>query len=64
MQVTATGSLPGDDFRGALGALTEVLPDILPLPELPDRGVGSQMVGRRWASSPASSLICSLPDGG
>ena len=46
MRVTAAGSLPGDDFRGALGALTEVLPEILPLPELPQRGVGSQMVGR------------------
>ncbi|RMB58807.1 uroporphyrinogen decarboxylase/cobalamine-independent methonine synthase family protein [Tessaracoccus antarcticus] len=46
MRVTAAGSLPGDDFRGALGAVTEVLPDILPLPELPGRGVGSQMVGR------------------
>lgn len=46
MQVTAAGSLPGVDFRGALGAMTEVLPEILPLPELPERGVGSQMVGR------------------
>ncbi len=46
MRITAAGSLPGDDFRGALGAMTEVLPEILPLPELPDRGVGSQMVGR------------------
>ncbi|MGV8846314.1 methionine synthase [Tessaracoccus sp.] len=46
MRVTAAGSLPGDDFRGALGAMTEVLPEILPFPELPDRGVGSHMVGR------------------
>lgn len=46
MEVTASGSLPGDDFRGALGAMSEVLPEILPLPELPERGVGSQMVGR------------------
>ena len=46
MRVTAAGSLPGDDFRGALGAMTELLPEVLPLPELPGRGVGSQMVGR------------------
>ena len=46
MRVTAAGSLPGDDFRSALGAMTEALPEILPLPELPGRGVGSQMVGR------------------
>lgn len=46
MRVTATGSLPGDDFRASLGMLTETLPVVLPLPELPQRGVGSQMVGR------------------
>lgn len=46
MQITAAGSLPGEDFRGALGAMTDVLPEILPLPELPQRGIGSHMVGR------------------
>lgn len=46
MRITAAGSLPGDDFRGAVGAMTELLPDVLPLPELPARGVASQMVGR------------------
>ncbi|MEO7589146.1 MAG: methionine synthase [Arachnia sp.] len=46
MRVTAAGSLPGDDFRGALGAMIDALPEITPLPELPDRGVGSHMVGR------------------
>ncbi len=46
MQVTAAGSLPGTDFRGALGAMSELLPDVLPLPELPQRGIGSQLVGR------------------
>ena len=40
MRVTAAGSLPGDDFRGALTAMAEVLPEVLPLPELPARGVG------------------------
>ena len=46
MRVTAAGSLPGDDFRGALAAITEILPEVLPLPELPARGVGSGMTGR------------------
>ncbi|TRY17423.1 hypothetical protein FOJ82_12880 [Tessaracoccus rhinocerotis] len=46
MRVTAAGSLPGDDFRGALSAIAEVLPEILPLPELPARGSSSGMVGR------------------
>lgn len=46
MRVTAAGSLPGDDFRGALAAMAEALPEVLPLPELPGRGVGSDMIGR------------------
>ena len=28
MRVTAAGSLPGDDFRGALAAMTEALPEV------------------------------------
>ncbi|AQP52101.1 hypothetical protein [Tessaracoccus flavescens] len=46
MRVTAAGSLPGDDFRGALSAMAEALPELLPLPELPARGLASQMTGR------------------
>lgn len=46
MRVTAGGSLPGDDFRGALTAMAEALPEVLPLPELPARGVSSAMIGR------------------
>lgn len=46
MRVTAAGSLPGTDFRGALTAMTEALPEVLPLPELPARGVASHLVGR------------------
>lgn len=46
MRITAAGSLPGDDFRGALRAMSEALPEILPMPELPARGVGSEMTGR------------------
>lgn len=46
MRITATGSLPGTDFRGALVAMAEALPEVLPLPELPARGVTSGMIGR------------------
>ena len=46
MLITAAGSLPGTDFRGALTAMAEVLPEVLPLPELPARGVGSDLIGR------------------
>lgn len=46
MLITAAGSLPGTDFRGALTAMAEALPEVLPLPELPVRGVGSDMIGR------------------
>jgi methionine synthase II (cobalamin-independent) len=46
MRITAAGSLPGDDFRGALTAMTEALPELTPFPELPDRGVGADMIGR------------------
>ncbi|HMR48804.1 MAG TPA: uroporphyrinogen decarboxylase family protein [Arachnia sp.] len=46
MRITAAGSLPGTDFRGALTAMTEALPEMLPLPELPERGPDSRLVGR------------------
>ncbi|MCG6566351.1 uroporphyrinogen decarboxylase family protein [Tessaracoccus sp. ZS01] len=46
MRITAAGSLPGTDFRGALSSMAEALPDVLPLPELPARGVASAMIGR------------------
>lgn len=46
MRATAAGSLPGDDFPGALAAMAEALPEITPLPELPARGVTAQLVGR------------------
>ena len=46
MRITAAGSLPGTDFRGALSAMAEALPEVLPFPELPERGVGSDMIGR------------------
>lgn len=46
MRITAAGSLPSEDFRGALRAMAEALPELLPLPELPARGLESQLVGR------------------
>ena len=46
IRVTAAGSLPGRDFRGALVTLAELLPDLLAWPELPGRGIGSDMLGR------------------
>lgn len=46
IRVTAAGSVPGDDFRGALVAMSEALPELLPWPEVPGRGVGSDMIGR------------------
>lgn len=49
MRATASGSLPGTDFRGALGFLLEQFPDLAPLPELPERGPGAGMIGRAAA---------------
>lgn len=46
MRVTAAGSLPGTDFAGALRAMGELLPELVPWPELPARGAESQMIGR------------------
>lgn len=46
MRITAAGSLPGTDFRGALSAMAEALPELLPWPELPARGPGSDFFGR------------------
>lgn len=49
MRPTAAGSLPGKDFRGALGFVLELFSHLVPLPELPDRGPGSEIVGRSAA---------------
>ena len=46
MLVTAAGPLPGKDFRGALAAMSQALPEILPWPELPAREPGNAGVGR------------------
>lgn len=46
MRVTTIGSLPGTDAAPALRLLLDETPEIVALPELPDRGVGADMIGR------------------
>ena len=43
---TGIGSLPGSDIDQALALVIEAFPDFPHLPELPARGVGSDMIGR------------------
>ena len=44
--VTALGSMPGTDPVEAARIVLGELPDLMPLPELPARGVGADMLGR------------------
>lgn len=55
MIATGIGSLPGTDMRGSVAAMAEIFDELIPLPELPARGVGGQMVGR------ATALLIDLP---
>ena len=43
---TGVGSWPGEDPDEAMRTLSGELPDLLHLPELPDRGGGADMIGR------------------
>lgn len=43
---TAIGSMPGTDPLEAARIVVGELPDLTPLPELPTRGVGADMIGR------------------
>jgi methionine synthase II (cobalamin-independent) len=43
---TGVGSLPGEDFRGAVSLVVEELPDLIYLPELPQREAAATMNGR------------------
>jgi methionine synthase II (cobalamin-independent) len=43
---TGVGSMPGEDIDAALGTIAEAVPELPHLPELPGRGVGSDMIGR------------------
>jgi hypothetical protein len=47
---TGVGSLPGDDIDAALAMVFDALPDLPHLPELPDRGPGSDLIGRTATS--------------
>ncbi|AXE38733.1 methionine synthase [Acidipropionibacterium virtanenii] len=50
MRATGIGSLPGDDFRGALAAMGECFPELVPVPELPARGPQAGIIGRAVAT--------------
>ncbi|WP_214409539.1 methionine synthase [Sphaerisporangium fuscum] len=52
---TGVGSHPGDDHVESLRVVFGELPDLPYLPELPDRGVGADMIGR------TASLLVELP---
>lgn len=52
---TGLGSLPGTDMRGSLAAMAEVFDGLVPLPELPARGIGADMIGR------TAGLLVDLP---
>lgn len=49
VRVTGVGSWPGTDLAAALRLTFGELPDLPYLPELPGRGVGSDMIGRTGA---------------
>jgi hypothetical protein len=52
---TGVGSLPGTDVREAVRIVLDQLPEFPHLPELPDRGVGADLVGR------GAALLVELP---
>jgi hypothetical protein len=45
-RATGIGSLPGTDTAAAARLVFDELPGFPHLPELPDRGVGADMIGR------------------
>ena len=45
---TGIGSMPGLSVRTALDIVTDVVPELIFLPELPQRGPGGEMVGRTF----------------
>lgn len=49
VRVTGLGSWPGDDLAPVVRMTLGELPDLPYLPELPTRGIGSQMIGRTGA---------------
>lgn len=45
---TGIGSMPGINVRAALGVVTDLVPELIYLPELPARGPGGEMIGRTF----------------
>lgn len=45
---TGIGSMPGLSIRSALTVVTDLVPDLIFLPELPQRGPGGDMIGRTF----------------
>ncbi|MCI1747696.1 MAG: methionine synthase [Acidipropionibacterium sp.] len=62
MRATAIGSLPGEDFRGAVAEMAETFPDLVPMPEQPGRGPGAGIIGR--ATGVLEELPVDLGPGG
>lgn len=50
MRATGIGSLPGEDFAGALSAMGECFSGLVPVPELPARGPQAAIIGRAIAT--------------
>lgn len=48
---TGVGSMPGTDVREVVRVVVGELPGLVPLPELPARGAGADMIGRALALS-------------
>jgi hypothetical protein len=59
---TGVGSLPGTDIEVAMAMVFDALPDLPHLPELPDRGPGSDLIGRT-ATSLADLAVDLQPSG-
>ena len=53
---TGLGSWPGLDIDEACRANSELVPDVVYLPELPARGVGADLIGRTASLLPGMSV--------
>ncbi|HSN44417.1 MAG TPA: methionine synthase [Propionibacteriaceae bacterium] len=62
MRATALGSFPGTDMRATIRWVLGELDVLAPVPELPGRGVGAQMIGRTTAV--LEGLAADLQPGG
>lgn len=64
--VTAVGGWPGTDVRAVAAIVEEQCADLVHLPELPERGPSSDMVGRTmtWVSAVATDFAVATVPGG